>query len=186
MARYATRGTSSSGTNFYGNNESSTQSTGVCSHASGPVGCCAKDFARKDDSNKYSSDTGHSLLHHEEVVARTEYSRIGIGRDIMRQPRSAPVSMRQVINWIEDFFNRYVVAVSVNASMEPKEILAFVMSNVKPTTANDLELSMTWIDLKKRYDVTLKTFSHEKLELLLRELIQLHCSAKAQTKHSQS
>eukprot|EP00971_Amphidinium_carterae_P126208 2500242-Amphidinium_carterae.1 len=75
----------------------------------------------------------------------------------------------QAISSLEDFFNRYTVAVSY--IMVPKEILAFVMGNVKPCTSNDLEISMTWIDLKKKYEVSLNTFSHEKLEPLLQKLI---------------
>eukprot|EP00971_Amphidinium_carterae_P203109 4030905-Amphidinium_carterae.1 len=106
------------------------------------------------------------------VLPSAEYSRIGIGRGIMRPPRNGPPRRLPIaINWLEDFFNRYTVVVSVNVFMEPKEILAFVMGNVKLATANDLELSLTLIDLKKIYDVTWKMFSHQKLESLLRELI---------------
>eukprot|EP00971_Amphidinium_carterae_P107556 2130294-Amphidinium_carterae.2 len=109
------------------------------------------------------------------LLPSAEYTRIGIpgiARDIMRPPRSGyPRDFTQAITWLEEFFNTYVVAASVHAMMEPKEIRAFVIGNVKHCTAQDPKMSMVWIDLKKRYEVTLKTFSHDKLESLLRELI---------------
>eukprot|EP00971_Amphidinium_carterae_P085485 1691270-Amphidinium_carterae.3 len=39
------------------------------------------------------------------LLPSTEYNRIGIGRDIMGQPRNMPSHMQQAINWIEDFYD---------------------------------------------------------------------------------
>eukprot|EP00971_Amphidinium_carterae_P327077 6458242-Amphidinium_carterae.2 len=87
------------------------------------------------------------------LLPSAEYSRIGIARDIMRPPRNGyPKGLGQAASCFEEFFNRYTLAVSVHALMEPKEILAFVIGNVKHCSTNDLELSMTWIELKKKYD----------------------------------
>eukprot|EP00971_Amphidinium_carterae_P227466 4511593-Amphidinium_carterae.1 len=87
------------------------------------------------------------------LLPSTEYSRIGIARDIMKHPRNDnPRDLSQAIAWLEDFFNRYVAAVSVRAMMEPKEALGlpFVHAIVKQCYANDV---------------------HEKLDTLLREWV---------------
>eukprot|EP00971_Amphidinium_carterae_P078836 1559772-Amphidinium_carterae.1 len=55
--------------------------------------------------------------------------------------------------------------------IEPKEVLAFAHGIVKPCYANDVEMTMAWIELKTKFEVTLKSFNHEKLDGLLRELI---------------
>eukprot|EP00971_Amphidinium_carterae_P349270 6490934-Amphidinium_carterae.1 len=97
---------------------------------------------------------------------------IGIARDILKHPRNGnPRDLAQAIAWLEDFFNRYVVAVSVKAMLEPKEVLAFVHGVIKHSYAHDVEMAMAWIALKERFQVTLKTFDHEKMDGLLRELI---------------
>eukprot|EP00971_Amphidinium_carterae_P308852 6137234-Amphidinium_carterae.1 len=72
-----------------------------------------------------------------------------------------------------------LATVSVHALMEPTEILAFVISNVKPCAAPDVEMMMVWIELKKRFEGTLTSFDHTKLDAFLRELIvQLHDDEK--------
>eukprot|EP00971_Amphidinium_carterae_P166419 3298128-Amphidinium_carterae.1 len=39
---------------------------------------------------------------------------IGIAKDVMKHPRNGiPRDMTQAISWLEDFFNRYTVAMTV-------------------------------------------------------------------------
>eukprot|EP00971_Amphidinium_carterae_P109301 2164202-Amphidinium_carterae.1 len=58
-----------------------------------------------------------------------------------------------------------------NALMEPKGILACVMGIVQPCAVQDVVMIMAWIELKKKYEVTLKSFAWSILDGLLRELI---------------
>eukprot|EP00971_Amphidinium_carterae_P173089 3431467-Amphidinium_carterae.1 len=45
------------------------------------------------------------------LLQSTEYSRLGIAKDVMKQPRNGtPRDLTQAIAWLEDFFNRYTVA----------------------------------------------------------------------------
>eukprot|EP00971_Amphidinium_carterae_P322329 6406346-Amphidinium_carterae.1 len=65
------------------------------------------------------------------LMPSTEYSRIGIARDVMKPPRNGtPRDMAQAIFWLEGFFNRYTVAMTVKVLLEPKEVLAFVYNIV--------------------------------------------------------
>eukprot|EP00971_Amphidinium_carterae_P133655 2647241-Amphidinium_carterae.1 len=90
----------------------------------------------------------------------------------MKHPRSGnPRDLYQGIAWLEDFFNRYIVAVNVKALLEPKEVLAFVNGIVKHCYAQNMEMSMAWIEMKNKFQVTHKTFDHMKLDGLLRELV---------------
>eukprot|EP00971_Amphidinium_carterae_P309360 6147630-Amphidinium_carterae.1 len=44
--------------------------------------------------------------HMRTLLPSTEYSRIGIAKDVMKQPRNGiPRDMTQAIAWLEDFFN---------------------------------------------------------------------------------
>eukprot|EP00971_Amphidinium_carterae_P173526 3439817-Amphidinium_carterae.1 len=76
--------------------------------------------------------------------------------------------MSQAILWLEDFFNRYTVAMTVKVMLEPKEVLAFVYNIVKHSFNNDIEMN---IEMKNKFQVTHKAFDHTSLEALLRELI---------------
>eukprot|EP00971_Amphidinium_carterae_P132103 2616874-Amphidinium_carterae.1 len=106
------------------------------------------------------------------LLPSTEYCRIGVVRDITKHPRNGnPRDLYQTIVWLEDFFNRFVVAVSVKAMIEPKEVLAFVHGIVRLCYANDVEMNMAWTELKNKFEVTLKSFDNAKLDGLLRELI---------------
>eukprot|EP00971_Amphidinium_carterae_P303530 6031350-Amphidinium_carterae.1 len=58
----------------------------------------------------------HTILFYvmKTLLPSTEYSRIGIARDVMKHPRNGiPRDMTQAISWLEDFFNRYTVAMTV-------------------------------------------------------------------------
>eukprot|EP00971_Amphidinium_carterae_P066913 1325221-Amphidinium_carterae.1 len=89
------------------------------------------------------------------LLPSTEYSRIGIARDIMKHPRNGnPRDLYQAIAWLGDFFNRYVVAVNVKAMLEPKEVLAFVHGIVKPCYSQDVDMTIAWISSKSRSRVS--------------------------------
>eukprot|EP00971_Amphidinium_carterae_P166420 3298129-Amphidinium_carterae.1 len=50
----------------------------------------------------------------DEIKNSSKYSRIGIAKDVMKHPRNGiPRDMTQAISWLEDFFNRYTVAMTV-------------------------------------------------------------------------
>eukprot|EP00971_Amphidinium_carterae_P144607 2865455-Amphidinium_carterae.1 len=67
----------------------------------------------------------------------------------MKPPRNGiPRDLAQAISWLEDFFNRYTVAMSVKVMLEPKEVLAFVHNNVHPSFRMDIEMNMEWISMK--------------------------------------
>eukprot|EP00971_Amphidinium_carterae_P288376 5725093-Amphidinium_carterae.1 len=103
------------------------------------------------------------------LLPSTEYSRLGIAKDVMKPPRNGiPRDLAQAISWLEDFFNRYTVAMSVKVMLEPKEVLAFVHNNVHPSFRND---SMEWINMKNVFKVTHKSFDNDTLDKLLRELV---------------
>eukprot|EP00971_Amphidinium_carterae_P306791 6097096-Amphidinium_carterae.1 len=58
----------------------------------------------------------HTILFYimKTLLPSTVYSRIGIAKDVMKQPRNGiPRDMTQAIAWLEDFFNRYTVAMTV-------------------------------------------------------------------------
>eukprot|EP00971_Amphidinium_carterae_P232759 4619422-Amphidinium_carterae.1 len=54
---------------------------------------------------------------------------------------------------------------SVKVMLEPKEVLAFVYNII------DMEMNMEWIRMKNTFKVTHKSFDHDALELLFRELV---------------
>eukprot|EP00971_Amphidinium_carterae_P151413 3002023-Amphidinium_carterae.1 len=67
----------------------------------------------------------------------------------MKPPRNGiPRDLAQAISWLEDFFNRYIVAMSVKVMLEPKEVLAFAYNNVHPSFRQDMEMNMEWINMK--------------------------------------
>eukprot|EP00971_Amphidinium_carterae_P235271 4668702-Amphidinium_carterae.1 len=58
----------------------------------------------------------HTILFYimKTLLPSTEYSSIGIAKDVMKQPRKGiPRDMTQAISWLDDFFNRYTVAMTV-------------------------------------------------------------------------
>eukprot|EP00971_Amphidinium_carterae_P208444 4135740-Amphidinium_carterae.1 len=64
------------------------------------------------------------------LLPSTEYSRLGIAKDVIRPPcNGAFQDLTYAIAWLEDFFNRYTVAMTVKVMLEPKEVLAFVYNN---------------------------------------------------------
>eukprot|EP00971_Amphidinium_carterae_P286282 5684306-Amphidinium_carterae.1 len=79
--------------------------------------------------------------------------------------------MAQAISWLEDFFNRYTVAMTAKVLLEPKEVLAFVYNLVRYSFKDDIEMNMDWVNMKNKFQVTRKAFDHTSLESLLRELI---------------
>eukprot|EP00971_Amphidinium_carterae_P190600 3782630-Amphidinium_carterae.1 len=86
------------------------------------------------------------------LLPSTEYSRIGIAKDVMKQPRNGtPRDLTQAIVWLEDFFNRYTVAMSVKVMLEPKEVLAFVYNIIHLSFRNDMEMNMEWIGMKNLF-----------------------------------
>eukprot|EP00971_Amphidinium_carterae_P136639 2707322-Amphidinium_carterae.5 len=106
------------------------------------------------------------------LLPSTEYSRIGIAKDVMKQPRNGiPRDLTQAIAWLEDLFNLYTVAMSVKVMLEPKEVFVFVYNIVQYSFKNDMEMNMEWIGMKNNFKVTHKNFDHPSLETLLRELV---------------
>eukprot|EP00971_Amphidinium_carterae_P074004 1463017-Amphidinium_carterae.1 len=51
------------------------------------------------------------------------------------------------------------------------DVHPFAHGIVKPCYSQDVEMTMAWIALKTKFEVTLKSFDHVKLDGLLRELI---------------
>eukprot|EP00971_Amphidinium_carterae_P226178 4486462-Amphidinium_carterae.1 len=100
------------------------------------------------------------------LLALSEYSRIGIAKDVLKYPcNGISRDLIQAILWLEDFFNRYTVAMTVKVMLEPKEVLAFVYGIVKHSFAQDIEMNMSWIEIRNKFQVTHKASlrSHDAL-----------------------
>eukprot|EP00971_Amphidinium_carterae_P162901 3230145-Amphidinium_carterae.1 len=75
----------------------------------------------------------------------------------MKQPRNGtPQDLTHAIAWLEDFLNRYTVAMSVKAMLEPKEVLALVYNIVHPSFRQDIEMNIEWINMKNIFNDALE------------------------------